>query len=69
MESLGKDHAYSESSLPRSAAHEDYAVPGNVETTLKEFSEREENDLCHQWFLKKELIITSSCLGAGGCAI
>lgn len=33
MESLGKDHPYSDSSLPPSAARKDYAVPGNDETT------------------------------------
>lgn len=29
MESLGKDHASSDSPLPPSAACEEYAVPGN----------------------------------------
>lgn len=31
MESLGKDHASSDSSLPPSAANDEYAVPGNDE--------------------------------------
>lgn len=32
MESLGKDHASSDSSLPPSAASEEHAVPGNDES-------------------------------------
>lgn len=42
MESLGKDHAYSDSSLPPSAAREEYAVPGNYETTPNLSFQREE---------------------------
>lgn len=33
MESLGEDSAYSDSSLQPSAAREEYAVPGNDDTT------------------------------------
>lgn len=42
MESLGKDHASSDSSLPPSAAREEYAVPGNDENIPNLSFRREE---------------------------
>ncbi|NXW60695.1 HEMGN protein, partial [Eurystomus gularis] len=63
MESLGKDHAYSDSSLPPSAAREKYAVPGNDviithrlrdrELLRKRKAEAQEKDSI-QWVLREQ---------------
>ncbi|XP_040436379.1 hemogen [Falco naumanni] len=61
MESLGKDHAYSDSSLPPSAAHEEYAVPDVIitrrlrdrELLRKRKAEAQEKDSV-QWVLRDQ---------------
>ncbi|KAM7076821.1 hemogen [Ciconia maguari] len=61
MESLSKDHAYSDSSLPPSAAHEEYAVPDVIitrrlrdrELLRKRKAEAQEKDSV-QWVLKEQ---------------
>ncbi|KAM6302137.1 hemogen [Podargus strigoides] len=60
MESLGKDHAFSDSSLPPSAAPEEYAVPDVIithrlrdrELLRKRKAEAQEKDSM-QWFLRQ----------------
>ncbi|XP_009283336.1 PREDICTED: hemogen [Aptenodytes forsteri] len=61
MESLGKDHAYSDSSLPPSAAREEYAVPDVIithrlrdrELLRKRKAEAQEKDSI-QWVLREQ---------------
>ncbi|XP_014814699.1 PREDICTED: hemogen [Calidris pugnax] len=61
MESLGKDHAYSDSSLPPSAAREEYAVPDVIitrrlrdrEQLRKRKAEAQEKDSI-QWVLREQ---------------
>ncbi|XP_075382757.1 hemogen [Mycteria americana] len=61
MESLSKDHAYPDSSLTPSAAHEEYAVPGVIithrlrdrELLRKRKAEAQEKDSVH-WVLKEQ---------------
>ncbi|XP_068279830.1 hemogen [Nyctibius grandis] len=61
MESLGKDHAYSDSSLPPSATREEYAVPDVIitrrlrdrELLRKRKAEAQEKDSV-QWVLREQ---------------